>query len=401
MAPFVREGRKIVLYVGGFILPDGTASAQRCLGVATLMRSLGFEVVMLGKLSPQPPSKGGTCQTVIQAFQCYDIRQPFWGKSYGSYVHSSHSLEDVLEHIGAHRVHSIIAYNYPARALAKLLRICRRHDIAPVAECTEWYGWEGLNPIRNLQRMTAAYWRAMVLAPKAGNIILTSRYLVKAYPAANVLVLPFVVNGSDPKWLTPARALGRTRVRFVYAGSPGAGLSKDKINYAVQAFACHKREGYDFALEIVGITEQQYLSARPQDRSLLRELASVITFHGRVSHTDALALLRSADFSVFFRDPNRVASVGFPTKYAEAVSCGVPTITNPTSDLPIFIQDGRNGLLARGHDEADIIHVLERALRMSPQDLQNMKSAVAADNPFHYERWQVQAARFMEACEAS
>ena len=36
---------------------------------------------------------------------------------------------------------------------------------------------------------------------------------------------------------------------------------------------------------------------------------------------------------------------GFPTKFVESISCGVPVIMNDTSDIRQYLSDGKNGIL--------------------------------------------------------
>ena len=388
--------RNVVLYVGGFGLPDWTASAHRCFGNAKLLRSIGFDVVIMGKLSAEAPTLADDMHRVIHGFRCHDIRAPFPGRTFRTYVYSADSVRAVIDELGPQRIHSLIAYNYPATALSRLIRLCERHGIRPVVECADWYGWEGKAIVSNVQRQVGAFVRSRVLAPRAGNVILVSRHLLKYYDGSNVLVLPFVVDASDQKWSEAAVSLPKDGIRrLVYAGSPGLGLRKDKINYLIESLAALKQEGFQFRLDVVGLSRPQYLEAAPGHHQHLERLRDSVVFHGRVPHSEALELQRRADFAVFFRRPDRVANVGFPTKYVEATSCGIPTITNPTSDIGQYLHDGINGLLARSHAQRDIEESLRRAMLLSDAELAAMKGRLT-DNPFHYERWQDHARRFME-----
>ena len=81
---------------------------------------------------------------------------------------------------------------------------------------------------------------------------------------------------------------------------------------------------------------------------------------GKLPH-DAVGVLKAADFSMFVRDRNRVSEVGFPTKYAEAATCGIPVLTNRTSDIGDYLVDGENGILLPDCSPASIEHGLARA----------------------------------------
>lgn len=389
------RGRNVVLYVGGFGLPDWTASAHRCLGNAKLLRSIGYEVVIMGKLSAEKPAHQSDTMKWIEGFRCYEIRAPFRERRFRNYVYSRDSVEAVAREIGVECIHSLIAYNYPATALSQLILFCEQHGIRPVVECADWYGWEGNAIISNVQRIVGAFFRSRVLARRAGNVIVVSRYLLKYYEGRNVLVLPFVVDARERKWLESTSRQQRGDVRrLVYAGSPGMGLRKDKLNFLIESLANLGQQGFRFHLDVVGISEDQYLKAVPRHRDYLTQLSGSVEFHGRVPHLTALRLQQEADFAVFFRYPDRLANVGFPTKFVEATSCGIPTITNPTSDIADYLVDGINGLLARSHAQDDIERCLKRALEISEPELAAMRSRLQ-ENPFHYERWRERVSRFM------
>ena len=68
-------------------------------------------------------------------------------------------------------------------------------------------------------------------------------------------------------------------------------------------------------------------------------------FHGKVSNLEARNKISKADFSILFRNVNKMTSAGFPTKVSESISCGTPVITNSTSDLEHYIINGKNGFL--------------------------------------------------------
>jgi glycosyltransferase involved in cell wall biosynthesis len=47
---------------------------------------------------------------------------------------------------------------------------------------------------------------------------------------------------------------------------------------------------------------------------------------------------------------------GFPTKFAEAVSCNTAVIANATSDLADYIKDGKNGHIVRLESLSDDLY---------------------------------------------
>lgn len=386
-----------IILAGGFGLPDRTASAARVLGMARLFEAAGLQVIVLGKIGRDLPARDGPVELVVDGVRCLDVRRPIAGRDFRSYDRSAESITSVVDSLPRGSVRAVSVYNYPTRATWSVIRSCRARGIPTILDCTEWYGWEGSKIFRNLSRMAMTEVRLRALTRLAGNVICASRWFAHTIPGQNVLLLPFVVEADSPRWRPePPRvaAPGGPR-RFVYSGSPGAGMEKDRLPITVAGFRkLHDRE-IPFEFIIAGISRDDYLRQRPDHASVLKGMDS-IRFVGRIEHADALALLRSADYSVFFRRPNRVSHTGFATKYVEAASLGIPVISNATSDLPLYLRDGHNGFMAPGLSSSEIAATLEQAARLKDEALLDMKSICFADNPFHYRKWLSETRAFLE-----
>ena len=394
--------KNIILYAGGFGLPDRNASAIRCLGNAELWRSIGYDVVILGKLRPEPPAAPGESETTINGFRCIDIRRPVWNRAFRSYVKSVEPVAEVVESIGAEHILAIVAYNYPARGLAGIIRLCRRKGLFSVIDCTEWYGWEGGRVLHNLMRITGTWVRGNILTRCSGNVICASRYMAARLPRQNVLLLPFVVKASDAKWRNQSDLDNPVHMqrRFIYSGSPGMGLSKDRLDYVIAGFHRIHQGGVDFQLVVAGLTEESYLRMRPGHQRALAEMGEKVTFTGRIPHLEALSLLKSADFSVFFRQSNRMTNFGFPTKYVEAAAVGIPVITNATSNLNLYLENGCNGLLIATPNGESIYEAIMSAATMDGEKLTRMKQRCGEENPFELSRWQDPMNQFLGQLKA-
>ena len=76
---------------------------------------------------------------------------------------------------------------------------------------------------------------------------------------------------------------------------------------------------------------------------LSRELGieHIVEFLGKLNHTDVLHMLKRSDIFCYPTE----ASEGFPKVVLEAISCGLPVITNPISVLPKLIGDTQSGII--------------------------------------------------------
>lgn len=388
--------RDLIILAGGYGLDTMSASAVRALGLAQMMQSLGFRVIVLGKfreLSEQARTSSGV---EINGVTCRDIVQPIAGRPCASYVHSTDSLIQVIDEQGADQVRALIAYNYPARGAWAIHRQVQLRGIAMIHDITEWYGWEGQKILRNLWRLAGVEVRMRLLTRLTGNVSCASRWFQAKIPSQHTVLWPFVLDTTRPEWQRVPAPDPTTPAHLVYSGSPGLGMHKDRLPVMFTALARLATEGHNFRITIAGMTEAQYLKAIPSHRPQLAALGNKLRFIGRIPHSESLELLRTADFLVFFRKPNRVSNTGFPTKFVEAATLGVPVISNPTSDIPLYLRDGENGILARSFDALDIEEALRRAVTLSPQGRAKMVATCRTQNPFDLHLWKDEARTFLE-----
>ena len=389
--------RDTVIYAGGFGLPDRTASALRALGNAEVFRLAGYRVLVSGKFAkiPEPASQ----PVEVNGFSCYDIRRPLPGLPSVDYTRSPANICALALHAGVDRIAAIMAYNYPGFGLWRLIRLAKELGVPIINESTEWYGWEGFRPVSNVRRIVESRLRNTVLVKRAGNFVCATRWSRDQHPEANTLVLPFALHPDWECWQGQATDEWKgheNAIRLVYAGSPGMGMHKDRLPLIVEALGRIEPAAKKLSFVVMGITAQDYLRSMPRHAALLERLAGNLRFLGRMPHRDVIGILKGADFSVFVRERNRVSTVGFPTKYAEAVTCGVPVFTNDSSDIARYLKDGENGILLPGIASATIESGLARIAHLSRNDMERVKANVANHNPFAVDAWVPRLQAFMQ-----
>jgi glycosyltransferase involved in cell wall biosynthesis len=388
--------RDIFIIAGGFKLPDGNASAQRALANAHLFKSLGYTVVMVGKHHRGPDSGDSAPVThfQVEGFDCYNIEGPDTERKYSSYVLTNDVIERVVDKCGKDRVFAIMAYNYPNDGLRLMEKFARQNGIIPIADTTEWYGFEKWTP-GGIQRFLRHEYRMRVVQKRVKNLICGSRYLRDYYKGLNTVIVPNCVDMSAPKWSTPLPPREPGPRRFVYAGSPGHGMKKEYIHWVVDAFARCKEAGHKFVFTVVGITEKQLLDMFPEYESKVKALGDQIVFRGRIPHVKALEEIRQSDFFVFLRPNTRVNRAGCPTKLAEAFGCGIPTISNASGDVGVYLSSPSYGFLFPEPDRDQLTDGVTKALSVDEATLQEMKAACFRDNPFRYELYQDKVREFL------
>lgn len=385
--------RDVIVIAGGFNLDGMGASAVRALGMAALFRKLGYEVQVLGKFATPDPKAP---ERMFHGIPCRDLRQPVPDAAFPHYEWSERSLMAAVDAIGADRVRGVVMYNYPAVGGYKSIRACRARGIAPILDCTEWQLWEGPRVLRNIWRLAQLETRMRLLVRLAGNVICASSWYRRRLPRQHTLLLPFVLDTRRPEWQrTPWDARPDRPTRLLYSGSPGVGMVKDRLPPMIEALSRLAGEGLAFECTIAGMTERDYLNAMPGHAGHIAMLGHRVRFLGRVPHAESLDLLRQTDFSVFFRKPDRVANTGFATKFVEATTLGIPVVSNPTSDLPLYIQDGETGIMAEGIGLDQLATALRRAITLPDDRRARIMANVRARNPFDMDQWAEPAAEFL------
>ena len=138
-------------------------------------------------------------------------------------------------------------------------------------------------------------------------------------------------------------------------------------------------------LHILGANENQIKGLTD-----LQILPDCIKAYGRVPREKVEEVMLGMDFSVLLRpSEERYAKAGFPTKSVEAMSHGVAMICNISSDLGMYLRDGKNAVIVDGYDEKGFSKSLERILSMSRADIDALKhnARQLAEKEFDYRGW--------------
>lgn len=344
------NGKKgTILYVGGFELPDKNAAAHRVLNNAKIFRELGFRVVFCG--IDQSIGKPILEARVVSGFESYPLPYP---KTVKQWIRQMSNIDRYIALIRQNAdIKAVVAYNLHTLVLAKLLEFCHRRKIKVIADCTEWYANAfSLNPVKFIK------WLDTLLCmrhyqKKCDGMIAISRFLEEYYKKyiSDIVVVPPLVDLEDEPYKSLPQKETSDKVRFVYCGRPAA--TKESLGEVASCFNTLKEA--NFIVRIVGITREQFVSMyhiEPDDKK--------ICFEGKVPHIEALNIVRQSDYSIIIRPDNRTTKAGFPTKFAEAISCETAVIANHNSDLAEYLKDGKNGYLI---DEKDLLNEFKKIMQ--------------------------------------
>ncbi|MBP2070684.1 glycosyltransferase [Thermoanaerobacterium butyriciformans] len=382
-----------ILYVGGFELPDKNAAAHRVLSNGKIFRELGYDVVFID-IDKSLKFNSNILETKksIQGFECWSRPYPKSNNEWINYLTNIDSIKLISDRY--EQVKAIIAYNYQAIALYKLRNFCHKHNIKIIADCTEWYSTKGSNIVFKIIKGLDSFLRMRIIQKRLDGLIVISKYLENYYRNCNnVIRIPPLVDLNEEKWNAVTTEYSDNKLRFIYSGSPGK--NKDKLNLLLETLY-ELKEHDNYVLNIVGITEEQYIYDYPDHKELLNALGERVKFLGRLSHIDSIKALKNSDFSVFIREDTRLTKAGFPTKFVESISCGVPVITTNTSDLKDYLYEGENGFFI--NQDANIsIEKLKNILYIDKNDVLKMKRNCYKYNVFFYRNYLSECKEFLES----
>ncbi|MBP3321083.1 MAG: glycosyltransferase [Clostridia bacterium] len=313
---------------------------------------------------------------------------------YDYYFHFEHRFLKILKD---ERPDLIVFHTIPTGLLKKLIRLRKQYGFRLINDCVEWYSKEQTKP--TLRSRLAYYTKDRLMRrilPRQVEIIAISRYIKDYFESTNTPCL-YIPSVCDPQKISFQKQAPKDKVRIVYAGSPGRKDLFEPIINAIKKLSAEERGRLE--LQIIGANAAQIADnakCTPED---LNQLSDCIHFLPRMSHTEVLAHLSAATFTILIRPPHlRYAKAGFPTKVPESLAAATPVICNLTSDLADFLTDGQNALIASSHETNDVYAALKRALALRPEELDAMyrSSRKTAEERFDYRLFRESLCTFAE-----
>lgn len=265
-----------------------------------------------------------------------------------------------------------------------------------ICQICEWYNFrrifEGTSCVKDFFIRTHRFiqncsTRSFILV-KNRNILTVSRLLKERYEQRKCICLqiPNLVSTEVSKIVQK----DTNKLLFGYFGSPGIHNNKDLLNkiiYGIDLLTNDERSRIQF--DIYGVTDS-FLKKNceiPQD--LLVRLKDCIFAHGKIEKKQIKSIIQNFDFTLLLRADNYSMNSGLSSKMSESMSNGVPLITNLTSNMGDYIQDGYNGIVCMDSSPLAMAEGIRKALALSNKELYEMKcnSLISAKKFFNYKTY--------------
>jgi glycosyltransferase involved in cell wall biosynthesis len=384
--------KKKIIYIGNFSFPYGNAAGARVIGNGLLFRELGYETIFVGldnKLNENSNLKD--TKQEFKGFEFYNFPYPKRMADWLMYNTRFIEIKPFLDDI--ENLYAIICYGSPTLSLfnSKLLNWAREKNVKFLADCADLLFVNNGNFIHRIVKYLDEYNQKRILNFKADGVIVISSFLQNFYRKKKTVVIPPLINPKRYENINITLQKNDV-VNLIYVGKPfptdGRRITgncyKDRLDIVVEAL--YSIQKFNFVFKIYGLTKKVYLQVIPQHTKLLNEMQNII-FMGEINNETAINNIAKSDFTIFFRDVNRMTSAGFPTKFVETISCGTPIITTDTSDLYKYLEDGKNGFFI----DIDNIEILKcqliKILNMDKTKIVEMKEYCYKSHLFSYQNF--------------
>lgn len=365
-----------ILYVGNYELPDKNAAAHRVMANGKIFRELGYNTVFLGVVRNIEHFDGVRASSYDE--NIFEEAYPASSKQWLRHLVNTDNITKIISKYDDVRM--IILYNTPYITVKKVRKALKNTDIKLCYDCTEWNSYAEGNFLKRYYKKLDAYQIRHFLASAVDGLIVISKLMEKQYSEnGNMLRLPPLVDISDSIWNQPS--IEHEGFEFLFAGTVSNKENLEDIISAVNSL-----ENDDIHFRIVGMTRDEF--ANKYENCPIDD--DRIIFTGKLSHEQTVKYVRSCDAYVFVREKTLRNQAGFPTKFAEAYTCGASIITTDVSDIRDYMETVQCGKVI---DKCDVTIIREAMINAAGKGKMKCKNL---RNEFDYHMYTDAADRWLD-----
>ncbi len=399
--------RRRVVFVGEYVMPEGTPAALRATGLARALSEAGYdcqigaaEIGEGGRWLPRGAVRTFHGLGVTSMAEYGGPRSTKLARAIGGLANYGAATARWLGGMSTTDVAAVVAMGGYTPLALRLLRWRGTTGVPLIVDIVDWYDpWHCIGGPFGPFRLQVEF-ALRVLYKHANGVIAVSSWLERYYTGAGrrSVRVPPTVDPDEPKWVRARerRDHASPELNLCYAGTPG---KKDDVPMVVEGISRARSCGADARLMLVGPSADEIAFRLGDKRYLLAELGSAIRFLNRQPHAELPGLIATADFTVLMRPDKRYANAGFPTKLVESLASGVPVIANETSDIGWAVRDGREWLRVDDYSADSLAAAIMRAAAFDPGQRSAMRVAAEARvrEVFDFRGYATPLAEFVEA----
>lgn len=363
---------KRVFFCADIKFPRGDAGANRVLGLANVLASSGYEVIVLSKGERNSNNYNKSENKYYYNGIEYDNIQ-FDINLIGRIKNKIASGFYLLKKLKSYDISKddvFILYGSNALFLTSMIHYLKRNKMNKIiVDVVEWHqSFEfrfGYFDLRfQLNNLCFRYY-----IKNAGNVIAISRMIYDFFhnQGVNVIQVPLLltVNKRVVNQSTNKR-------KFIYPGFPQGKDDFLTIMKGINDLTDKEKESVEF--HITGTTSEKIASLLGDESHLLKSLKSLLVFHGWLEYEQLMEIYRQSDFFLCAREETKLNEANFPSKVPELMAYGIIPIVNPVGELKHFLEEGFNSLLYPRCDYRDLSKAIRKSINLSDSDLMDLKN---------------------------
>lgn len=229
-----------------------------------------------------------------------------------------------------------------------------------------------------------------ILLSECDGMIVCSDYLKNYYRQftnAPITVVPLVVDCDKFNIATC-----EVKKNILYCGDFGG--NKDGLPILLDAFSKISKTYPDFKLILVGDTSEDNSMEILKQKVNELNIEDNIIFTGRVEHSKMPKLLADAALLVLARPANKQAEGGIPSKLAEYLATGRPTLVTRVGELDKYLTDNKDIVFAKPDSVDDFADKMNDILSNYEYYAGIGKQGAKSVKQFDYKLWSNKLKRF-------
>lgn len=346
--------------------PDGDAGAVRERVLADMLKSLGHTVYRIGRVCGNYNQRAD----LNSIFTIQDKGKVNKGNLTNLLLFNNRVYRTLIQTNFKINYDAIILTGLKASLVNRIKTYARNNSIQLFYNSVEMYSPDQFKQGRLSRHYINNRLIAEHIIDDSFQVISISSFLDNHFrkKGINSVRIPFVLEETD----LFEQEIINNKVEIAYVGRPSR--RKDYLGEIIRGMAeLNSNELNKIHFTIVGIGKSQTMEWFNISQNIIDYLGESVSFLGVLPRDKALEVLRRADFTILYRSTEDInAKAGFPTKVTESIFNGIPVITNCTSDIGLYINDGINGLVIDGDNS--ISTCIRKASQLSKEELQQMKN---------------------------
>lgn len=385
---------KNVIFIGNFIVPDGSAAGLRVWNIGKVFKVLGYTPIFISF------SKKGSVfnyqKDEINEFEIYSSKYPSSNIDWFRVLKRFSLICKLLNSIVISRETIIYLYGSQSTSILNLLIFIKfkRKVNKIIYDAVDHLIYNTRNFLFDFYKNIDTFIQNNIINFLFSDLIVISEFFYIKYNNfnRNLIIIPPIFE-STKKISHPI--ISSNKIFIGYIGFPfrthkvitSSKQVKDRLDLIIKSFIDHLKinKKSRLQLNIYGLDIKTFLHAYPH----FIEIKNFpnIQFFGVLENSIIRDIYNSLDFTILLRDRNTTSLAGFPSKVAESVSFATPVIVNNFGDITKYIKNNVNGFVSLAGSNDNLTTIFDNISKITSSELSTLKNNTLETNPFSLQNY--------------